>query len=213
MESKDIINPLAVNLFTNKDLIIRVVQFLATHDAHAFQVFAILNELTKAYRGDIGTSKVQVLNELEVLRYLLYAFVFDLGAAKEVQLPEVLKLFELANTLIRQVAALGKRQDLEASQPTSGQVSERNLVLMNVFENILRLLTHEEVDVIVGEETVLQSLLTLWQLLDRFLNSWGPHLLLNEFGQLCRATEGCLAVDSTGKLRVIDSMIRCLIVD
>ena len=64
------------------------------------------------------------MDELELLSNLTDTVVFNLAAAKQVQLSNILELLQLLDTRISEIPALSHRQDLDASKSSSGDVLE-----------------------------------------------------------------------------------------
>ena len=80
---------------------------------------------------------------------------------------------------------------------------EGDLVLVDELKHILWLLAHEQINVVAGQEKLLESNLPLGKLWNRLFDQGRFHLFLDEFGYFVGAAERALAVYPTRHLRVI----------
>ena len=100
MKSKDIINALTINLLSNENLIITIVQLFTAHDAHFFKELRFLDKVSETDGGDVGAAEIKILHKRKVRGNRPQRLIFDLGAAKKVEPLQKSELTQLGNASV-----------------------------------------------------------------------------------------------------------------
>ena len=108
MESENVFNTLAIDSFTDQNLVIAVVNFLAAHNTDVPQILALISEFSESLSRNIRSSNVNVLQKFKLSRNELGTCIINFRATKEIQLVNIFEFFELGNTIVCYVTAFSE---------------------------------------------------------------------------------------------------------
>lgn len=81
-------------------MVVASIDSFAAHDADTFETHALIGQFAKTFGRDVGSTQVDLFQEVELIGYAFGTSIVYFCTAEEVEFADVLELLQLCDAIV-----------------------------------------------------------------------------------------------------------------